>query len=212
MSGATGDQGANVMQRVLLIEPSGVGITGTAADTARAQRASSFLWQVVAAAQQQIDPAMWVAAGGPDALEFLNCLKGGQWHPALREWDHLKSQLANRPPPIKREQTARHIATLLVDTLEGAGVRPKLRARKTAAKGLKKAKVFATPPTARTLEYWEQTRVPSESDAEIVTKSIAFFGQDVGRILFYFVEWVRVGDAMPRILTNQAHPHPPATD
>jgi hypothetical protein len=124
-------------------------------DWARAQLARKVLWDMLNAAQRQVGPQRWINEGGLEAQEFLEALDAGCGHPLLDAWRH-KKRTTGRPPATARERLAQQLICLGVVALEryfslGAG-----EAREEVAK--KAARVFEQPPSAKTIEHWQDNQ------------------------------------------------------
>jgi hypothetical protein len=160
-------------------------------DKARALLASSCLWGMLAAAEQQTNIDTWRRVGGLELQDFAYAIDRGGQHPLLQLWQARKAA-TNRPAPGLREQHARRLAVLLCNALERAGVR-KGDARKQAAKALARTGVFGTPPTPRALTHWEQRMQPplTQADERVITTAIARCGRNPQLLAGYFTGLVQ---------------------
>jgi hypothetical protein len=132
-------------------------------DWARAQLARKVLGDVLHAASSQVGPQRWINEGGLEAQEFLEALDAGRWHPLLKQWQERRSTAPHRRSASARERQAQRLIVLATAALEryfslGVG-----EAREEVAK--KAARVFEPPPTAKTIEHWQDNQ-PVRSEAE----------------------------------------------
>jgi hypothetical protein len=111
------------MKRSVVVLPNKNKVAREDIQEARALLARKFLWELLAAAEQQVDVATWCKEGGLEAEDLLDAIDSGRPHPLLRSWEERKATVAaNRPAPSRRELRARHLAVLLCAALERAGL------------------------------------------------------------------------------------------
>ena len=150
-----------------------------ARDQARALLAHKFLWQLLAAAESQVDVLTWRNEGGFEAQDFLDAIGTGRPHPLLRLWEERKAgPAANRPAPGLREKQARHLVRLMCVALQRAG-HDKQTARKFAAARLAAARPrpFPDPPSAETIKHWQRNAPPlTPGDENIIAAAFARHG------------------------------------
>jgi hypothetical protein len=121
---------------------------------ARALLARKCLWELVAAAKQQVDVATWCKEGGLEAEDLLDAIERGRPHPLLRLWEERKA--ANRPAPSRRELHARRLVVLLCIALARAGL-GKRQARQQVSRLLaSQSGLFSQPPSDYALERWQR--------------------------------------------------------
>lgn len=139
------------MTRSVVVLPNKNKVARKDIEKARALLARKFLWELLAAAKQQVDVATWCKEGGLEAEDLLDAIDSGRPHPLLRSW-----VAANRPAPSRRELHARHLAVLLCAALERAGL-GKRQARQQVSRLLaSQSGLFAQPPSDHALERWQR--------------------------------------------------------
>jgi hypothetical protein len=138
------------MTRSVVVLPNKNKVARKDIDKARALLASKFLWELLAAAKQQVDVATWCKEGGLEAEDFLDAIDSGRPHPLLRS-----RVAAHRPAPSRRELQARRLAVLLCTALELAGL-DKQQARQEVSRLLAlQSGLFAQPPSKHALKRWQ---------------------------------------------------------
>jgi hypothetical protein len=148
----------------------------------RAVRTRDYLWQLVKAAREQLDPATWHAKGGPEAEDFLVAVEDGRPHPLLLQWRKLYA--SHHPAPSLMEQNARNHVVSMCAAFERA-MSPdkyKLAAQKRAARAVKG--IFPTDPTPKVIEHWQRAYAPNEW---LVTRAIELHGINLNHIELWFV-------------------------
>ena len=145
------------MKRSVVVLPNKNKVARKDIEKARALLARKFLWELLAAAKQQVDVATWCKEGGLEAEDLLDAIDSGRPHPLLRSWEERKATVAaNRPAPSRRELHARHLAVLLCAALERAGL-GKRQARQQVSRLLaSQSGLFAQPPSDHALERWQR--------------------------------------------------------
>ena len=142
------------MKRSVVVLPNKNKVARKDIQKARALLARKFLWELLAAAKQQVDVATWCKEGGLEAEDLLDAIESGRPHPLLRSWEERKA--ANRPAPSRRELHARHLAVLLCAALERAGL-GKRQARQQVSRLLaSQSGLFTPPPSDYALERWQR--------------------------------------------------------
>ena len=92
------------MKRSVVVLPNKNKVARKDIEKARALLARKFLWELLAAAKQQVDVATWCKEGGLEAEDLLDAIDSGRPHPLLRSWQEGKASVAaNRPTPSRRE-------------------------------------------------------------------------------------------------------------
>jgi hypothetical protein len=154
-------------------------------DTARALRTKAFLWELLAAAEKQLDEVTRRNAGWYDLADFADAIETGRPHPLLAWWEERKVDY--RPPPSFPEQRARNKVVLMCAALECAG-HSKRDARERAASAIAtKANLFPEgPPLAHTIEHWQRAHGPLTPGEEWLIKHAIARGSD-DEIVKYFV-------------------------
>ena len=140
------------MKRSVVVLPNKNKVARKDIEKARALLARKFLWELLAAAKQQVDVATWCKEGGLEAEDLLDAFDSGRPHPLLRSWQERKATVAaNRPTPSPRELHARHWAVLLCAALERRAGLDKQQARKEgfAAAGVTVGVIRPAPIRAR---------------------------------------------------------------
>jgi hypothetical protein len=143
------------------------------------------LWEIVAAAKQQVDPVQWRLLGGIEAEDFLDALDSGRPHPVLRHWEAQKSIHASRPAPGFRELATRHYVVLLCEALQRGPKLGKGMARSRASKALRKAGARVSEDAIR---RWQQDdKAPfTPADEKAIANALAE-GRNAAQIIHYFV-------------------------
>jgi len=159
-------------------------------DRGRTIMTLKLLWQLLAAARNQIDPYTWVKEGGLDAEEFLECVESGRWHPLLRRWHVMKGTSgANRPAPTSRDRAARRLVVLAVTALQRVVSTDGDAARRTVAAAM--AKLFEDAPTAETVHHWERQMEPATTtpaEEKLLAMVIANTNADPAAVVEHFVQ------------------------
>jgi hypothetical protein len=130
-------------------------------DQGRIVMAMKFLWQVLDAAQKQVDPVRWLVEGGLDAEELLECIESGRWHPVLRRW-HERKAGGTRQAPTRRVLRVRRLVVLGVIALQRVSRTDGHEARRMVSAA---AKMLSEAPTAETIHHWQRvqdTTTPAE--------------------------------------------------
>jgi hypothetical protein len=145
------------MKRSVVVLPNKNKVAREDIQEARALLARKFLWELLAAAKQQVDVATWCKEGGLEAEDLLDAIDSGRPHPWLRSWEERKATVAaNRPAPSRRELHARRLVVLLCIALERAGL-DKQQARKQVSRLLaSQPGLFSHPPSDHALEHWQR--------------------------------------------------------
>jgi len=145
------------MKRSVVVLPNQNKVAREDIQEARALLARKFLWELLAAAKQQVDVATWCKEGGLEAEDLLDAIDSGRPHPLLRSWEERKATVAaNRPAPSQRELHARRLVVLLCIALERAGL-GKRKARQQVSRLLApQSGLFAQPPSDHALERWQR--------------------------------------------------------
>jgi len=145
------------MKRSVVVLPNQNKVAREDIQEARALLARKCLWELLAAAKQQVDVATWCKEGGLEAEDLLDAIDSGRPHPLLRSWEERKATVAaNRPRPNLRELHARHLAVLLCAALERAGL-GKRQARQQVSQLLaSQSGLFAKPASDHALERWQR--------------------------------------------------------
>jgi len=145
------------MKRSVVVLPNQNKVAREDIQEARALLASKCLWELLAAAKQQVDVATWCKEGGLEAEDLLDAIDSGRPHPLLRSWEERKATVAaNRPAPSQRELHARRLVVLLCIALERAGL-GKRKARQQVSRLLApQSGLFAQPPSYHALERWQR--------------------------------------------------------
>jgi hypothetical protein len=145
------------MKRSVVVLPNKNKVAREDIEKARALLARKFLWELLAAAKQQMDVATWCKEGGLEAEDLLDAIDSGRPHPLLRSWEERKATVAaNRPRPSLRELYARRFVVLLCIALERARL-GKRQARQQVSRLLApQSGLFAQPPSHHALERWKR--------------------------------------------------------
>ena len=139
------------MKRSVVVLPNKNKVAREDIEKARALLARKFLWELLAAAKQQVDVATWCKEGGLEAEDLLDAIDSGRPHPLLRS-----RVAAHRPAPSRRVLQARRLAVLLCTALERAGL-DKQQARQQVSRLLaSQSGLFAQPPSKHALERWQR--------------------------------------------------------
>ena len=85
------------MTRSVVVLPNKNKVARKDIEKARALLARKFLWELLAAAKQQVDVATWCKEGGLEAEDFLDAIDSGRPHPLLRSWKNAR--LCSGQPP-----------------------------------------------------------------------------------------------------------------
>src|SRR5262249_27407906 len=110
------------MKRSVSVLPNQNKVAREDIDEARALLARKCLWELVAAAKQQVDVATWCKEGGLEAEDLLDAMDSGRPTPLRRSWEERKATVAaNRRSPSRRGLHARRLVVLLCIALERAG-------------------------------------------------------------------------------------------
>jgi hypothetical protein len=142
------------MKRSVVVLPNKNKVAREDIQEARALLARKFLWELLAAAKQQVDVATWCKEGGLEAEDLLDAIESGRPHPLLRLWKERKA--ANRPAPSRRELHARRLSVLLCTALKRAGL-DKQQARQQVSRLLaSQPGLFSHPPSDHALERWQR--------------------------------------------------------
>jgi hypothetical protein len=152
---------------------------------ARTLLARKCLWELVAAARQQVDPVRWRLVGGIEAEDLLDALDSGRPHPVLRHWETQKSIYANRPAPSNRQLATRHFVVLMCEALERGPKFGKGMARSRASKALRKA---GAPVSVDAIARWQRVdRAPFKPEDETAIANALAGGRNAAEIIRYFV-------------------------
>jgi hypothetical protein len=174
------------MKRSVVVLPNQNKVAREDIHEARALLARKFLWELLAAAKQQVDVATWCKEGGLEAEHLLDAIDSGRPHPWLRSWEERKaSEAANRPAPSRRELHARRLAVLLCAALERAGL-GKRQARQQVSRLLaSESGLFAQPPSDHALEHWQRAGPAlTPEDKRVIANAMAKGGpREIKRIL-----------------------------
>jgi hypothetical protein len=169
-------------------------------DKARELLTLSFLWQVIAAAEQQTDIATWRNVGGLEARDFLDCIERGLPHPLLRAWQRRMAENANRPAPSLGDLLVRRQVIRCCAALERNGMSGR-RARAFVADEL--APMFhGRGPSADAIRRWQQAQPLGPRDEAIINRVIYRAGVSNQQIVEYFAGLIVFG----RDATVQAVP------
>jgi len=143
------------------------------------------LWEIVAAAKQEVDPVQWRLVGGIEAEDFLDALDSGRPHPVLRHWEAQKSIYANRPAPGFRELQTRHYVVLLCEALERGPKFGKGMARSRVTKALRKDGATISEDAIR---RWQQDdKAPfTPADEKAIASALAK-DRNAAEIIRYFL-------------------------
>ena len=145
------------MKRSVVVLPNKNKVARKDIEKARALLARKFLWELLAAAKQQVDVATWCKEGGLEAEDLLDAIDSGRPHPLLRSWEERKASVAaNRPAPSRRELQSRHLAVLLCAALERAGLGKRQARQKVSRLLASQSGLFAPPPSKHALERWQR--------------------------------------------------------
>jgi hypothetical protein len=79
------------MKRSVVVLPNQNKVAREDIHEARALLARKFLWELLAAAKQQVDVATWCKEGGLEAEDLLDAIDSGRPHPWLRSWEERKA-------------------------------------------------------------------------------------------------------------------------
>ena len=141
-------------------------------DLARAQLARKVLGELLHAASSQVGPQRWINEGGLEAQEFIEALDAGHWQPLLKQWQERRKTAPHRRAATARERQAQRLICLAVVALERMfSLRPG-EAREEIAK--RAARVFEQPPTAKTIEHWQDNQpLLSAAEEQWLAKTIS---------------------------------------
>jgi hypothetical protein len=163
------------MKRSAVVLPNKNEVARKDIEKARALLARKFLWELLAAAEQQLDVATWCKEGGLEAEDLLDAIDSGRPHPLLRSWEERKAtEAAHRPRPSRRELRARHLAVLLCAALARAGL-GKREARQQVSELLApESGLFARPPSGHALERWQRAGPAlTQKDERVIANAMA---------------------------------------
>jgi len=153
-------------------------------DKARELLTLSFLWQVVAAAEQQTDIAMWRKVGGLEVQDFLDCIERGLPHPLLRAWQRRMAETANRPAPSLGDLRVRWQVVRCCAALERNGMSGR-KARTFAANQLA-PRFYGRGPSADAIRRWQQAQPLGPGDEATINRAIECAGGSNQPIVEYF--------------------------
>jgi hypothetical protein len=158
----------------------------------RAARAEHCLWQLLAAAKQQTDPAVWLNLGLLEAEAFLEALTTGTQHPLFSVHQKRAQQRgAGHPLPSANELHARRLVVLGCIALRRAGL-GKSAARHRMAEEIKRTRLLSLP-SASALEHWEQRMSAlNPADEALLARCLFRCGMNLELITNYFVGMAHV--------------------
>lgn len=157
--------------------------------TKRADRAELCLWQLLQAAKQQTDPAVWLNLGLLEAEAFLEAIYTGTQHPLIKTYTERAAARHSRPPPLANERHARRLIVLACIALQRAGA-GKAVSRRRVVEELKRVPLFPHAPSAMVLEHWQSRLSPplTPADEILLARGIARCGvKDLSNLANYFI-------------------------